>query len=170
MSLQLFKISDVLVESPVSTVTFTSIPQGYTDLIVKTSLRSSRSIFDDYLSVVFNGDTGSNYADRWVQGYNITASSGVNAASGVSVQGGFVNGNGSTSNTFSSNELYIPNYTSSNYKSISVDAALENNSSSNYVVRLIANTWNSTAAITSITFTGISPFTQYSTFTLYGVL
>ena len=172
MALQLFKITDTTVSSPASSVVFDNIPQGYTDLIIKSSARSSSSSWDDYLAVTFNGDTGSNYADMWLQGYNSTPGSGVNAASGVRLQAGFVNGSGSTTSTFSNNELYISNYRSSSYKSISVDGVLENNSSSDYVVRLVANIWNSTSAITSITLTSQNAynFIANSTFTLYGVL
>ncbi len=41
MALQLFKIQSVEISSPTSSVTFSSIPQGYTDLKLVGSVRSA---------------------------------------------------------------------------------------------------------------------------------
>ena len=156
-----------------SSVTFSSIPQtGYTDLVIKTSVRSvgtGGSGFDDYLNIRFNGDSGTNYAEKYLQGYAGSAASG-GSASRNKILAGFGNGSSSTSNTFSSNEMYIPNYAGSTYKSLSIDGVLENNSSSDYVMRLIAPIWNNTAAITSINlFLDGANIASGSTFYLYGV-
>jgi len=82
-------------------------------------------------------------------------------------------GANATANTFGNDELYIPNYTGSTYKSISSDTVSESNGSapSDAIASLWAGLWNNTAAITSIT---LSPgaggtFVQYSTFHLYGI-
>jgi len=48
----------------VATVSFLNIPQNYTDLILKASIRSSISQTNDYGIIQFNGDTGSNYPWR----------------------------------------------------------------------------------------------------------
>jgi len=40
MALQLFKIADTTVGSPVNTISFSNIPSGYTDLKVVFSLRN----------------------------------------------------------------------------------------------------------------------------------
>ena len=47
MALQLFKIETVEVSSPVTSVTFSSIPQGYTDLKLVASVRSNRAAQED---------------------------------------------------------------------------------------------------------------------------
>ena len=79
-------------------------------------------------------------------------------------------GSTATASVFGNAEMYIPNYTSANYKSIICDAVTENNATESYQ-DLYANLWRNTAAITSISFfPGGSLFTQYSTFSLYGVL
>jgi len=45
-----------------SSVTFSGIPQtGYTDLVIKASIRGSVAQTNDYGTVQFNGNTGSNY-------------------------------------------------------------------------------------------------------------
>ena len=76
-----------------------------------------------------------------------------------------------TASTFDSIDLYIPNYTSSNNKSFSVDSVAENNSATVNQLDLIAGLWSQTAAITSITFTSYNAanFVANSTFSLYGL-
>ena len=171
MALQLFKIETVEVASPVATVTFSSIPQGYTDLKVVYSARvSAASVAPDGLGVQFNGDTASNYKYNQLYG---TGNSGVGSNAGTTAFqfGGQLTGASATGNTFGNGELYIPNYTSSNYKTSSCDSATENNSGQANV-NLVANVWQSTAAITSIKLydLGSTNFVTGSTFTLYGVL
>lgn len=148
-----------------SSVTFSSIPQtGYTDLVVKASVRDSYPASWRDLGISFNGLT-TNRTGKLLYGNPTTIGS-------YSVTTGnlaFSNSNTSTGNTFSSIEFYIPNYASANYKSFSVDSVTENNSS-DAVANISAGLWSSTAAITSITLTPLGgSLVQYSTFYLYGV-
>jgi hypothetical protein len=160
-----------------SSVTFSSIPQtGYTDLVVKVSVRGTRAYQFDSAQIRFNGDTGSNYSYRDLLGEGGgTPASGSNTSRGISDRLYLVNvmpAANATSNTFGSFDIYIPNYTSSNYKSVSVDAVGENNSGTAGDVAdlLEAGLWSSTAAITSITVGAYSAsMTANSTFYLYGV-
>ena len=148
----------------VSSVTFSSIPQTYTDLVVKTSIRGSGSGTPDFSGISINGST-SNFTFKYIQGNSGGANSGSYA---VAVNPPMDTSN-FTANTFDNTEWYFPNYTSSNYKSISIDNATENNSSTNYL-DLYAALWSNSAAITSITFTPSSGnYVQYSTFYLYGI-
>jgi hypothetical protein len=148
-----------------SSVTFANIPQtGYTDLVVRVSTRDNRSNVYRDLGISFNGST-SNRTGRLLYGDGSTAAS-------YSVTTGFTAfdvGNTATANTFSNIEYYIPNYTSSNNKSYSVDSVTENNATL-ALANISAGLWSDTAAITSITFTPeTGPLLQYSTFYLYGV-
>jgi hypothetical protein len=150
-----------------SSVTFNSIPQtGYTDLIVKVSGRIDYAAIGDYFKIQFNGVTTA-YTDRFLYGNGSAAAS----ASG-SLAESFVVGASATASTFGNAEIYIPNYTSANYKSFSVDVVNENNATSS-LVGFFANLWSNTAAITSVTLTpegsGSSNFVEHSTFSLYGV-
>jgi hypothetical protein len=150
-----------------SSVTFNSIPQtGYTDLIVKVSGRIDYAAIGDYFKIQFNGVTTA-YTDRFLYGNGSAAAS----ASG-SLAESFVVGASATASTFGNTEIYIPNYTSANYKSFSVDAVNENNATSS-LVGFFSNLWSNTAAITSVTLTpegsGSSNFAEHSTFSLYGV-
>jgi hypothetical protein len=150
----------------VASVTFSSIPQTYTDLVVKISGRSARAAQQaDNLFISFNGSTTS-FSTRSLSGNGTSASSTSNATRYASFA---VDAAGSTANTFSSHKIYIPNYTSSNNKSYSVDSVSENNATAAQS-DLFAGLWSNTAAITSIALQPeVSTWVQYSTFTLYGI-
>ena len=149
-----------------ASVTFANIPQtGYTDLKIVGSTRSSNSNNYGDVFFTFNGLT-TNRSARYIEG----SGSAVSSATQTTMGAGSGQGNSATANTFGSWELYIPNYTSSNFKSSSADGVGENNATQAYA-SLYANLWSSTAAITSVTVLPLSTFSfvQYSTFSLYGL-
>lgn len=148
-----------------SSVTFSSIPQtGYTDLVVKVSTRTTYAGEPESIYIYPNG-SGSNGTRRAL--YGTGSAAGSDSASNIRLD--YLNGNTSTSNTFGTGEIYIPNYTSSNYKSMSMEAVSENNGSAAYQ-GMSAGLWSNTAAITSLQLTPLNGnFMQYSTFYLYGV-
>ena len=154
-----------------SSVTFNSIPQtGYTDLVIKVSARTAYTAgsYGDGLNISFNSST-TGYTYRQLQGYDSTAAS----ANGSTQLTGLIPDDAAaqTVNVFSNNEIYIPNYTSANNKSYSVDNVVEKNGTTNWVLSMFAGLWSNTAAITSIglTSSNASTFKQFSTFSLYGV-
>jgi len=150
----------------VASVTFSNIPQTYTDLVIKFSTRSGSTGFPRF-DISFNGSTSSSSGIRLTGNGTAAASSGI-PNSPTTGYGGTSGGN-DTASTFTNGEIYIPNYTSSNYKSYSVDNVGENNATA-ALMALVTNLWSNTAAITSITLAdGSGVFQQYSTFTLYGV-
>jgi hypothetical protein len=144
-----------------ATITFTSIPQTYTDLKILLSIRSDTTDLDTYLS--FNGSTAS------FTGKRLYGSGSAVASDSVTRSYGLINMSSFTASTFANNEVTIPNYTSSNFKSYSVDSVTENNATQAYAI-FVAGLWSNTAAITSITL-GLSSanFVQYSTAYLYGI-
>lgn len=146
-----------------STIDFTSIPQTYTDLCLKISARNSDTGTANNLYVGFNGST-SNQSARKLVGNGSSASSSTDGNIIVNMTAA-----SATANTFNNAEIYIPNYTSSNNKSISMDSVNENNAA-DATSRLEAGLWSITAAITSINLSGQSGnFVQYSTAYLYGI-
>ena len=149
-----------------SSVTFSSIPQtGYTDLVLKISPRQVAGGVWQGISLTVNGST-STYSSKILEGGDSTATSANGGTTGIGLNSVGV----LYASTFASSEVYIPNYTSSNYKSFSVDSVSEGNQSGGVYQDLIAGLWSTTSAITSITLTGSSNnFAQYSTFYLYGV-
>lgn len=145
-----------------NTIEFTSIPQTYTDLLIKLSSRPTTGAAGGDLSIGFNSSTSS-FTSRYLLGSGSAASSSTGT-----VLVGLV-GSTTTASTFASTEIYIPNYTSSNYKSYSVESCEEANATLAYMA-ILAGLWSNTAAITSIQLTNARPtFAQYSTATLYGI-
>jgi hypothetical protein len=167
----LFQLATTTVGSGgVSSVTFSSIPATYTDLLLKVSARTSRNTgsSDDLLSFSFGGGSVSSRVLDGGSPFGTPRS----YTSGAIL--GNIDSSNDTANTFGSLEMYIPNYTSTNNKSYSVDAVSENNSGTgDYLLNTIflAGVCTLTTAITSIVLApGTGPnFVQYSTFTLYGV-
>jgi predicted heme/steroid binding protein len=151
----------------VATVTFSGIPSTYTDLVLKTSARDNRAgVLDSEMYVTFNGGS-SNLSARYLYGSGTTIGT---STAGSSVPLTIVSA-AATANTFSNGEIYIPNYTSANNKSMSIDSVDESNTASGVYAFLIAGLWSDSAAITSLTLTpfGANSFVQYSTFHLYGI-
>jgi len=153
-----------------SSISFSSIPATYTDLKVVTSLRATGSRGEDALLVRFNSDsTAANYTIRWIRGNG----SAVTVGDGGGFAGGYVgefNGGTSTTSTFTSEEIYVPNYAGTNKKSFSSDITQEANQAFAYA-HLVAGLWSGTAAITDITFIDHNGnnFAEYSTASLYGI-
>jgi hypothetical protein len=162
--------SNSLTNSTTNTVTFSSIPQTYTDLKLVISARSDIT-GQQYANIVIqpNGAT-TNLSDK-----NLYTINGTTVGSGFDSNGmviGQASTDDQTSNVFGNSEAYIPNYTGSNYKSSSMDGVNENNATS-AALTFFAGLWQSTAAITSLDIKFLSGsgtnFKQYSTFYLYGI-
>jgi len=158
-------ISSVTVGSGgAANIEFTSIPQTYTDLILLTSLRDDAGSFTG--QVTFNNSTTS-YSNRYLRGNGASATSA--GGSVTTYIESFSVGSTFTANTFSNNYVYIPNYTSSNNKSVSVDGVTENNATTAYG-EILAGLWSNSAAITEIDIAaGAGSFVQHSTAYLYGI-
>jgi hypothetical protein len=151
-------------------IEFTNIPGTYTDLLLKVSARDNRTNEYNFLEISFNG-SASTYNQRDVGGNGSIAYSSANDL-GANKPYIFTNAASSTASTFSNGEIYIPNYTSSNAKSFSIDGVTENNATAARAV-MSAGSWSGTSAITSIkllTYSGGSQtLQQYTTATLYGI-
>jgi len=159
-------LSERTVTSNVSSVTFSNIPQtGYTDLVVKFSARSDRINVDQLFTVRFNGSSA-NLSSRRLETDGSTTTSNSDNAEMYAIG----TGNNATANTFGNSEIYIPNYTSSNFKSVLIDAVSETNAT-NATTLLLSGLWANTAAITSIALApnGGQAILPGSTFYLYGV-
>jgi hypothetical protein len=151
-----------------ASVTFANIPQtGYTDLKVVISARSDYAAQYNFCALTFNG-SATGYSARYVDGIGTTVSSSTGYTDKFRIDAPAAS---NTANTFNNAEVYIPNYTSSNNKSVSLDWVYESNSTSNNELQLQAGLWSNSAAITSITYTALnsSTLTANSTFSLYGL-
>lgn len=153
-----------------SSIDFTSIPQTYTDLAVFISGRTNQSATTSNLLLQFNSDTATNYnsIDLWGNG---SAVQNDNAFSASYIYAGpMLSGSVSTASIFGNVFAYIPNYTGSNTKSVTIDGVTEDNSTTRYTV-FCAGRWSGTSAISSIKiFSGGSAnLVQYSSASLYGI-
>ena len=159
------KIATVTVTSPSTTtnIQFASIPSTYTDLVVKLSSRGSAA--SPGITAYVNGNN-SNGSFRTLTGSGSAAfSSSASGYMDITV----INGSGTTASTFTSTDIYFPNYRSSANKSFSVDAVTENNATA-ATAGMYAILWSNTSAITQLDFTINTGFyDQYSTATLYGI-
>jgi hypothetical protein len=146
-----------------ASIDFTSIPSTFTDLVVKLSLRNNSAGTVQIVNISFNGNTA-NFSAKNVQG-NGSAAGSFSQARRISL----ASGAGSTSNTFSNADIYIPNYAGSTNKSFSGDSVNENNATTSFQ-SLDAGLWSNTTAISSIAITPDSgSFVQHTTAYLYGV-
>jgi hypothetical protein len=144
MTMQL--IQTQILGTAAASIEFTSIPQDGTDLVVVASLRSNRSPdTEDSAKVEFN-NSSSNFSWRRLRGDGSAVNS--NAGTDNTL---FQNQNalGTTANTFSSVQMYIPNYTLTINKSFSVDSVNENNATLAWM-NILNGLWSNTSAITSI--------------------
>ena len=148
-------------------INFNNIPQTFTDLKLVISARINTASVSAALGFTFNNVfSGGLYSNTQAFGTGSAALS--NRLSNQNFLATDVTGTTATASTFSSNELYLPNYTSSNFKSFTIDAVGENNATSGIQV-VFAGLFQSTSAITSIQIGGGNTILQYSTFTLYGI-
>lgn len=168
MALQLFKIASVTVATPQANIQFSSIPQGYSDLYVVLSARSTRAATGDSLFIRFNSDTTSSCPYKQLYWYS--TSSGTGSSSPTWLNGNIPSAT-ATANIFGLWKMYIPNYTVSMYKTVDIEDISSNNSTTDWQGDLFAATWQNNAAINDINiYPNGGNFVANSTATLYGVL
>ena len=161
-------ISSNVLTSTATSVTFSAIPSTYTDLVLRISGRTNAGGAISNGLIQVNAITGT-YSYTGLVGTGSAASSNRNSGSYQGFYMDIVNGNGSTSDTFSSHEIYLPNYAGSANKIASLDNAQEDNTTTAYRIARAALLGN-TAAVTSLTISGDGvSFVSGSSFYLYGI-
>ena len=151
------------------TVTFSSIPATFTDLVLKMSARNSSASGPDISKIVFNSDTATNYSVVAATGDGTNVSA-IIAGSLASMQVRNTNGSTSTTNTFGDAQIYIPSYTSTTSKQISQSNIIEDNGGANAKVAALANLYRGTSAISSMTISSNGgSYAINSSFYLYGI-
>lgn len=165
MTMKLIKTTSI---SSIET-TIGSIPSTFTDLLVVGSLRVDDARTNGFWYVKVNGST-SGYTGRLMYGTGgnaYTASGSDNGAAFFFESS--LPGSQATTGTFNNFELYFPNYAGSTTKSMSGNTVQEHNAPGAYQV-INAGSWNSSAAITSITFGNYyASFQSGSTVSIYGI-
>lgn len=165
-------ISATTVGTATSTITLSSIPQTYTDLVLRISARQTgTSDVQDSIYVGINGaPSGTSYSVTMLRsnGTTVTSNKELNQPQWNMDQGSTAGGN--TVNTFANDELYIANYRVSQNKVASGFIAHEDNSTTAYL-RASAFLWSDTTAISSLVLKLGSGqnFAVGSSFYLYGI-
>jgi hypothetical protein len=165
-------ISSNVLTSSAATVSFTSIPATYTDLVIRVSARTDIPGANQDINVQYNSSTGANYSQTTLLGNGTAADTYRSTNASTDVALGTVVGATATANTFNSLEFYIPNYAGSTRKPSSIFSVAENNSATQYntYIYTVAGNWALTNAITEIKFSVSSyNFVSGSSFYLYGI-
>lgn len=154
-----------------STITFSSIPSTYKHLQLRCLVKTDRTSSNlSSTPITFNGDTANNYAVHNIEG-NGTAASASAGTSQPAIDVGRVSGNLSSTNVFGVEIIDILDYANTNkYKTVRMLNGFDNNGSG--VIAFNSGLWQSTSAITSITFGtpySATVYMQYSSFALYGI-
>jgi hypothetical protein len=164
-------ISSNVLGSSASSVTFSSIPATYTDLVLRVSARGD----DGGLSyegfwIRVNGNSSQIYSNTNLFANNTTVVANRDANVSVTNVLMSVGGSTATSNTFGNTEVYIPSYRASQNKQMSSSAVTETNASSTYI-GVMANLARDTNPITSLEIRPLysSNFVSGSSFYLYGI-
>jgi hypothetical protein len=159
-------IQTIRITSDTATITFTGIPQTYTDLVIVGNVASTS---DDLVPTVRVGngtiDTGSNYSQTtggFIAGAGIASFRDTSDTRMRFGRGGF-----STTQPVGVFTLHFQNYSNTTTNK----TVLARNSAFDRTVTMCAGTWRSTSAINTIQFTEYSggTYVSGSTFTLYGI-
>lgn len=159
-----------------STITFSNIPQTYTHLELRATVRTGRATLGtDDIWMRFNGDTGNSYAYHFFYGEGSGSGTATGATSNARGYFGIAGASGGSS--FSSDIVTIYDYASTSkqktYRGISGTDL--NGTVAGYpgYVLMSSGFWNlsTPAAINSITLYNNSDtsYSQFSQFSLYGI-
>lgn len=164
--------SNTLTTSTAS-LSFSSIPQTYTDLVLKISARTDESgtVYSG-IGIIVNDDVTSAYSYTRVVGNGSAVTEAEATGNGYAYINFAANGASALANSFCNTEIYIPRYTLGTMgKPFGVQATIPNNASGGYAGTQ-AHLFSVSGAITKITITYAgtpSNFVANSSFTLYGI-
>jgi hypothetical protein len=150
----------------VSSVTFSSIPTTYNDLMLFGNARQTTS--GRNVGYIRMNGTGT-YRYLFAEGYATNQLYTSFANTGTELYVG-VNASDLTANYFSNFQMYICNYKSTAIKPTSFYTAENNNSASTFYIQTATGQFPSGSDMNSLTiFPGAGSISQYSNFHLYGI-
>jgi hypothetical protein len=149
-----------------SSIVFNNIPQTFTDLIFLYSLRNDQAVAEKTAYLILNGSFSS-YSNRRLLGNGSSASSASSSTNEYIIA---AQGTSTTLNTFTSGQIYFPNYRSGAFKSYMNEVVYENNGTTAWQV-LQSGLWSNSSAITEVNLAlGNGNFVQNSTMSMYGIV
>lgn len=156
------QIQSTTMGSNAASVTLSSIPSTYTDLILVAYTKDVRSgVTNTDLTVRVNGDTGSNYSWSFMSGSGSGAGGGAKGTNQSIMYAGMGSG-----------QYFVPSiYQFFNYANTSVlkSVLVHNNAPDGGSVRVGIGMWRSTSAINSITLIGEQGLVAGTVVSLYGI-
>lgn len=162
-------IASNTLSSSAASVTFSSIPNTYTDLVLRWSVRTDYGATRTGFRVAFNSIT-SGYSETYIIQYNTSTVASGTYTGNAYFNAEYIDGTGATANTFGSGEFYLPSYTASQNKPMSQFSVAEGNSAADTGMYVKAWLLSQTAAISSATLTAnAGNFVSGSSFFLYGI-
>lgn len=151
--------STTVTGSSTTTVTFSSIPSSYTDLVV---VAQYKSVSNNYLMMRFNGDTGNNYSRTELRGDGTSATTQRLSNEAYA----YITSIYAPTGDLGTFIVQLNNY--SNTTTNKTVLSRGNNATTGTGINV--NLWSSTSAINTILLTPIgSGFDVGSTFNLYGI-
>jgi hypothetical protein len=162
-------IASNVLASATATVTFSSIPQTYTDLALQFSTRSTGSGIEENYGFQVNGLNTTIYSRTRLYGTGSAISSArQSTSSGTGLSIGSASTGDYAANTFASAELYLPNYTNSSSKPFSNFSVTERNNAAAYMFAT-AGLERDANPVTSISIITGNTMAIGSSFYLYGI-
>lgn len=145
-------------------ISFTSIPQTYTDLFLVCNL--GMATIDSSALITFNDDTANNYSETWL--YENGSPGSTRSSNRANI---YMNANvGSSTAVETLTTTNIQNYSNTTTYKTTLGRANRASTAGSYEgVEAMVGLWRSTSAITKITITGQSNLIVGSTFTLFGI-
>lgn len=167
----MFKLGQAELSSTASSVTFSSIPQTYKNLLLIMDMRTSVAAAVDTVVIRLNGDAGANYDRQVLAVGNATTTAAASIGTTVA-EIAQVPAASATANFFGSAVVFFPAYTRAQHKGfLAYGGSRDLANVANIGLRLYAGWWRNVAAITQIDIlptTGPN-FVSGCSFYLYGL-
>lgn len=168
-------LASVTLSTTTSSITFSGIPQGYSNLQIRALTRDNRGaeyLYNTYI-MQFNDDSTNSYSSHAVYGQSVSGSSPIVDYFGNASQSRIITYatpvNIATSQIFGSQIIDILDYTDTDkYKTTRLLGGVDENASG--LIGFMSGAWYKKDAINSITLSGNgASFVANSEFSLYGV-
>lgn len=162
-------ITEIVTSGSQASVTFSSIPNTYRDLIVRVRGRGDASATNVTIQMTFNGDTGTNYDIQYLEGSPSAGAGNFFSLNNISFSR--LPGATAPANNAGGTDVIIFDYRGTTfYKSVSVSGgAIFGTSGSTTLTGQYVGDWRNTAAITSVKIAlSAGNFVNNSVVSLYG--
>jgi hypothetical protein len=170
MALSYKKIASQELTTTTASVVFTSIPQTYTDLMVRFTARANTADTNVNVYLRFNGDNAGVYSSRQMSWYSTATNYNQSVSGRTQIDNGpWATGANITSNVFASNTVYVPRYTQVIPHQVSILGGINNGATNSWAIDTAGLYSVSDAIVTVALFPYSGSFVAGSNFYLYGI-